>query len=60
VSVRSYIYNNEVKVIIEYRVLRNGVSCFTDYYEHKDELFETKEEVGKAWLKSQGLECGLH
>ena len=34
------------------------LSTAADLYE--TELYHTKEEAGKAWLESQGLDCGLH
>ena len=65
-----YIYNSAIKEAVV-----NGIKFSTvasrkgshisyilntigDMYE--TELYHTKEEAGKAWIKSQGLDFGLH
>jgi len=46
-------------------VNKNGSSVYYALNRYTDQAYEsdlypTKEEAGKAWLESQGLDCGLH
>ena len=50
----------DTKTVIEYRIRPTSStnhSTFTGIYENR--LYKTKQEAGEAWLKSQGLKCGV-
>ena len=48
----------DYKTIIEYRIIitstRHTFTCIKE-----NQLYKTKQEAGEAWLKSQGLKCGV-
>jgi hypothetical protein len=48
--------NGSTEIIIEYKVILTNKGT---RYEHSNNIFLTKEEAGREWLKQQGLDCGL-
>ena len=46
------------KTVFEYHIMttstRHTFSCVKE-----NQLYNTKQEAGEAWLKSQGLKCGV-
>ena len=46
------------KTVITYRIITTPTRhTFTSVKENQ--LYKTKQEAGEAWLKSQGLKCGV-
>ena len=49
----------ETNVLIEYRIRHTSESSYTFNCIKENKLYKTKQEAGEAWLKSQGLKCGV-
>ncbi len=49
----------DYKTIIEYRIRPTSESSYTFNCIKEHQLYKTKQETGEAWLKSQGLKCGV-
>ena len=49
----------DYKTIIEYRIRPTSESSYTFNCIKEHQLYKTKQEAGEAWLKSQGLKCGV-
>ena len=47
------------KTVIEYRIRPTSESSYTFTCIKENQLYKTKQEAGEAWLKSQGLKCGV-
>ena len=47
------------KTVIEYRISPTSESSYTFNCIKEHQLYKTKQEAGEAWLKSQGLKCGV-
>ena len=47
------------KTVIEYRIRPTSESSYTFTGIYENRLYNTKQEAGEAWLKSQGLKCGV-
>ena len=47
------------KTVIEYRIRPTSESSYTFTGIYENRLYKTKQEAGEAWLKSQGLKCGV-
>ena len=47
------------KTVIEYRIRPTSESSYTFTGIYENQLYKTKQEAGEAWLKSQGLKCGV-
>ena len=46
-------------VVIEYRIRPTVGSDYSFTGIKEDRIYNTKQEAGEAWLKSQGLKCGV-
>lgn len=49
----------EPNTAIEYRIRPTSKSSYTYTCIKENKLYKTKQEAGEAWLKSQGLKCGI-
>ena len=49
----------DTKTVIEYRIRPTSESSYTFTCIKEHQLYKTKQEAGEAWLKSQGLKCGV-
>ena len=49
----------ETITVIEYRIRPTSESSYTFTGIKEHQLYKTKQEAGEAWLKSQGLKCGV-
>ena len=49
----------DYKTVIEYRIRSTSESSYTFNCIKEHQLYKTKQEAGEAWLKSQGLKCGV-
>ena len=49
----------DYKTVIEYRIRPTSESSYTFNCIKEHQLYKTKQEAGEAWLKSQGLKCGV-
>ena len=49
----------DTKTVIEYRIRPTSESSYTFTCIKDNRLYKTKQEAGEAWLKSQGLKCGV-
>ena len=49
----------DYKTVIEYRIRPTSESSYTFTGIKEHQLYKTKQEAGEAWLKSQGLKCGV-
>lgn len=49
----------DYKTVIEYRISPTSKSSYTFTCIKEHQLYKTKQEAGEAWLKSQGLKCGV-
>ena len=49
----------DYKTVIEYRIRPTSESSYTFTGIYENRLYKTKQEAGEAWLKSQGLKCGV-
>ena len=49
----------EPNVVIEYHIRPTVGSKNAITGVKEDRLYDTKQEAGEAWLKSQGLKCGV-
>ncbi len=49
----------ETIAVIEYRIRPTSESSYTFTGIYENRLYKTKQEAGEAWLKSQGLKCGV-
>ena len=49
----------DYKIVIEYRIRPTSESSYTFNCIKENKLYKTKQEAGEAWLKSQGLKCGV-
>ena len=49
----------EPNTVIEYRIRPTSESSYTYTCIKENKLYKTKQEAGEAWLKSQGLKCGV-
>ena len=49
----------DYKTVIEYRIRPTSESSYTFNCIKENKLYKTKQEAGEAWLKSQGLKCGV-
>ena len=49
----------DYKTVIEYRIRPTSESSYTFTCIKENQLYKTKQEAGEAWLKSQGLKCGV-
>ena len=49
----------ETITVIEYRIRPTSESSYTFTGIYENRLYKTKQEAGEAWLKSQGLKCGV-
>ena len=49
----------DTKTVIEYRIRPTSESNYTFNCIKENQLYKTKQEAGEAWLKSQGLKCGV-
>ena len=47
------------KTVIEYRISPTLESNYAFTGVKENRLYNTKQEAGEAWLKSQGLKCGV-
>ena len=47
------------KTVIEYHIRSTLESNYTFNGIYENRLYKTKQEAGEAWLKSQGLKCGV-
>ena len=47
------------KIVIEYRIRPTSESSYTFTGIYENRLYKTKQEAGEAWMKSQGLKCGV-
>ena len=45
--------------VIEYRIRPTSTKSLTFTDVNENRLYKTKQEAGEAWLKSQGLKCGV-
>ena len=52
-------HNFNTITVIEYRIRPTSESSYTFTGIHENKLYKTKQEAGEAWLKSQGLKCGV-
>ena len=59
VSGRMVNHNFDTKTVIEYRIRPTSESSYTFTGIYENRLYKTKQEAGEAWLKSQGLKCGV-
>lgn len=61
IVIEKMLRNNHYKTIavIEYRVKPTPESNYTFINIKENHLHKTKQEAGEAWLKSQGLKCGV-
>lgn len=59
VSGRMVNYHFDSKTVIEYRIRPTSESSYTFTGIYENRLYKTKQEAGEAWLKSQGLKCGV-
>ena len=49
----------DYKTVIEYSIRPTSESSYTFNCIKENQLYKTKQEAGEAWLKSQGLKCGV-
>lgn len=49
----------ETKTLIEHRIRPTSESSYTFTGITENKLYKTKQEAGEAWMKSQGLKCGV-
>lgn len=49
----------DTKTVIEYRIRSTSESSYTLNCINENRLYNTKQEAGEAWLKSQGLKCDV-
>ena len=49
----------ETKIAIEHRIRPTSESSYTFTGITENKLYKTKQEAGEAWMKSQGLKCGV-
>ena len=49
----------DYKTVIEYRIRPTSESNYAFTGVKENRLYNTKHEAGEAWLKSQGLKCGV-
>ena len=49
----------EPNIVIEHRIRPTSESSYTFTGIYENRLYKTKQEAGEAWLKSQGLKCGV-
>ena len=59
VSGRMPNHNFDYKTVSEYRIRSTSESNYTFNCIKEHQLYKTKQEAGEAWLKSQGLKCGV-
>ena len=52
-------HNFNTITVIEYRIRPTSESSYTFTFVKENQLYKTKQEAGEAWLKSQGLKCGV-
>lgn len=62
IKVSEKMFNNnhfETNAIVEYRIRPTSTKSHTFTDVNENQLYKTKQEAGEAWLKSQGLKCGV-
>ena len=52
-------HNFNTIAVVEYRIRPTSESSYTFNCIKENRLYKTKQEAGEAWLKSQGLKCGV-
>ena len=60
VSGREPNHHFDSKTVVEYRIRPTSESNYAFTGVKENRLYNTKQEAGEAWLKSQGLKCGVN
>ena len=53
-------HKSETSIVIEHRIRPTSESSYTFTGITENKLYKTKQEAGEAWMKSQGLKCGVN